>query len=263
MTKSRSGVTRFRCGHCGNRLVMNNRHLRRLVACHACGRATHPAGKTIARAASTPKPPTTAVPVAARNCANCGQGIGKLQSTHDWRGQVVCHPCHVKLTLETTAIAVQRGPGRAIPARIEPAARPRLAAPAASQLELSAAPLVPVLLFGVTGAAFFVAVSFMSYVGGFLSALALVAVAAVGLRWVRRGTLSVRARLDQIESLRLRHGNLRVAAMLAAWLWAQPGRRKPWAGLLVLFWAAVYAPYCLSGMLLPVPRTQVIPARAA
>jgi hypothetical protein len=54
-----------------------------------------------------------------------------------------------------------------------------------------------------------------------------------------------------------------VAVMLGAWLWGQPARRKPWAGLLVLFWAAVYAPYCLSGMLLPIPRAHAISARAA
>jgi hypothetical protein len=267
MLARRQRMTRFRCGHCGSRLVMLNRHLSKMVACHACGRATHPAGKAIVRPGAIAKTPAAATP-AARACANCGTAIGKLQIPRDWRGQAVCHPCHGKLTTEHAPPAPQRQlrvNGRVVSAAAGPGAPagPRLVAPAGAQLELSAGPLVPVLLFGATGAAFFVAVSFMSYIGGFVSALALVAVAAMGLRWVRLGTMSVRARLDQIESLRLRHGNFRVAAMLGAWLWAQPARRKPWAGLLVLFWAAVYAPYCLSGMLLPVPRTQVVPARAA
>jgi ABC-type transporter Mla maintaining outer membrane lipid asymmetry permease subunit MlaE len=124
---------------------------------------------------------------------------------------------------------------------------------------------MPLLLVGATGAAFFVAVSFMSYLGGFVSALVLVAATAAGLRWVRLGTMSIRTRLDQIESVRVRHGSLRVASMLLAWLWSQPLARKPWALLLVVFWAGVYAPYCLSGVFVssPRPRTVMVRARAA
>jgi hypothetical protein len=134
--------------------------------------------------------------------------------------------------------------------------------------ELSAGPLMPLLLVGATGAAFFVAVSLMSYLGGFVSALVLVAATAAGLRWIRLGTMSIRSRLDQIASVRLRHGSLKVASMLLAWLWSQPLRRKPWALVLVMFWAGVYAPYCLGGVLLPsssprVGRTVVVRAKAA
>ena len=200
-------MTRFRCAHCGNRLVMQNRHLRRLVACHACGRATHPAMK---RRVAQPAPPApAAVPVA---------------------------------------------PLPAQPAAPAPAA-PRPVAPA---LELSIAPLAPLIVLGVTGGAFFAAISLMSYIGGFASALMLVATAAVGLRWLRRGTVSVRARLDQIDATRARHGSVRVAAMLAAWLWSQPAPRKPWACLLMLFWGMLYAPYRVSGMLLPAPRGRLV-----
>jgi hypothetical protein len=131
--------------------------------------------------------------------------------------------------------------------------------------ELSAGPLMPLLLVGATGAAFFVAVSFMSYLGGFVSALVLVAATAAGLRWIRLGTMSIRARLDQIDQVRLRHGTFRVASMLLTWLWEQPLPRKPWALLLVTFWAGVYAPYCLSGVFVstPRPRTVVVRSRAA
>ena len=263
-------TTRFRCSHCGNRLVMQNRDLRRLVACHACGRATHPAGKVLAQAmpkspaalvlAKAPVPKSLAAP--SRSCANCGETIGKLQSPHDWRGQPVCHACHVKLAHEAQASAL--GSTRASSARhAQPAARP-VTLPGA--FELSAGPLMPLLLVGATGAAFFVAVSFMSYLGGFVSALVLVAATAAGLRWIRLGTMSIRSRLDQLELVRIRHGNLRVASMLLTWLWSQPVRRKPWALVLVMFWTAVYTPYCLSGVLLPVPRearTVVVRARAA
>jgi hypothetical protein len=263
-------TTRFRCSHCGNRLVMQNRHLRRLVACHACGRATHPAGKVLAQSVPSrqaalalvkvPKAKVLAAP--ARCCANCGDTIGKLQSPQDWRGQSVCHPCHVKLTIESRpagpAVAAARGPASHGRAAVQPVAIP-------AGFELSAGPLMPLLLVGATGAAFFVAVSFMSYLGGFVSALVLVAATAAGLRWIRLGTMSIRSRLDQIESVRLRHGNLRVASMLLAWLWAQPVTRKPWATLLVLFWAGVYTPYWLSGVFVTSqrPRTAVVRARAA
>ena len=255
-------TTRFRCGHCGSRLVMHNRHLRRLVACHACGRVTHPLAKRLAAAGESKKPASK--PAAkARDCTNCGQAIGKLQTPKDWRGQTVCHACHAKLSLET---APPVPPARAVAApsvRGTPAPVARgIPAPAPAGLELSIGPLAPMLMVGVTGAAFFVALSVMSYVGGFVSALLLVAAAAVGLRWMRRGTLSVRARLDQIEAVRLRHGAFRVVAMLLAWLWSQSPRRKPWACLLMVFWGVLYAPYCLSGMLLPVPRTRVIRAAA-
>jgi hypothetical protein len=128
--------------------------------------------------------------------------------------------------------------------------------------ELTAAPLIPLMMVGMTGAAFFVAVSLMSYIGGFVSALILVAVAAVGLRWLRRGTLSVRARLDQIELLRLRHGTLRLVQMLLAWIWSQPARRKPAALMLVLLWGALYTPYFISAVLLFTPRPRAIHLRA-
>jgi hypothetical protein len=210
--------------------------------------------------AKIPRAKSLAVPN--RCCANCGDSIGKLQSPHDWRGQSVCQACHVKLTNESRpATLAQGGLGTA---RHGPAtARPV----APGGFELSAGPLMPLLLVGATGAAFFVAVSFMSYLGGFVSALVLVAATAAGLRWIRLGTLSIRCRLDQIESVRMRHGSLRVASMLLAWLWAQPLPRKPWALLLVMFWAGVYAPYCLSGVFVsspPRPRAvAVVRARAA
>jgi hypothetical protein len=249
---------------------MQNRHLRRLVACHACGRTTHPAGKVLAQ--SLPMPSTALVPAKlpkakalaapSRCCANCGDTIGKLQSPQDWRGQPVCHGCHVKLFHESQAARLApaaRGPANPNPAAVRPVAIP-------GGFELSAGPLMPLLLVGATGAAFFVAVSFMSYLGGFVSALVLVAATAAGLRWIRLGTMSIRSRLDQIESVRVRHGSLRVASMLLAWLWVQPLTRKPWAFLLVMFWAGVYAPYCLSGVFVTPPRPRavtVVRARAA
>ncbi|CAA9377342.1 MAG: hypothetical protein AVDCRST_MAG64-381, partial [uncultured Phycisphaerae bacterium] len=50
MVKTERAMTRFRCGHCATRLVVQNRHLDRLVACHACGRATHPVAQRLAGA---------------------------------------------------------------------------------------------------------------------------------------------------------------------------------------------------------------------
>lgn len=268
MPRTTKKTTRFRCSHCGNRLVMQNRHLRRLVACHACGRATHPAGRVLAQ--SVPSKATAAAPAKAsvakglaapsRCCANCGDTIGKLQQRLDWRGQSVCQACHVKLTRESQpAGPVVRDAARHPGPAVRPVGLP------GGGLELSAGPLMPLLLVGATGAAFFVAVSFMSYLGGFVSALVLVAATAAGLRWVRLGTMSIRTRLDQIESVRVRHGSLRVASMLLAWLWSQPLARKPWALLLATFWAGVYAPYCLSGVFVssPRPQTVIVRARAA
>jgi hypothetical protein len=243
---------------------MHDRHLRRLVACHACGRTTHPLEKTFGVTADRKKKPGRAkAPGKSRPCANCGETIGKLQATKAWAGKSVCHGCHAKLAAEAVP-ATPPQPAKSLPAAILPdrmvaSPAPRAASPSApAALELSIAPLAPVLLLGATMAAFFAAVSVMSYVGGFVSALLLVAVAAVGLRWLRRGTLSVRARLDQIEAVRLRYGAFRVVGMLLAWLWSQPARSKPWALLLTVFWAALYTPYCVSGMLLPVPRKRVL-----
>ena len=242
---------------------MHDHHLRKLVACHACGRTTHPLAKRFAAAAEeTKKAAKAKSPAKARACANCREPIGKLQSVKEWAGKTVCHGCQVKLISETTAALPQ--PARsaavaALPSHPAQAHAPRPAGPRSpAPLELSIAPLAPVLLLAMTMAAFFAAVSVMSYVGGFVSALLLVAAAAVGLRWLRRGTVSVRARLDQIEVVRLQYGAFRVVAMLLAWLWSQPARRKPWALLLTVFWAALYTPYCVSGMLLPVPRKRVL-----
>jgi predicted RNA-binding Zn-ribbon protein involved in translation (DUF1610 family) len=210
-------MTRFRCAHCGNRLVMQNRHLRRLVACHACGRATHPAMKRqIASLVPVPAPQPPAVQAAV--------------------------------------------PSSPAPAQPAPVANPR---PATPGLELSIAPLAPLIVLGATGGAFFAAISLMSYLGGFASALMLVATAAVAVRWLKRGTLSVRARLGQIDETRARVGSFRVAAMLLAWLWAQPAARKPWACLLMVFWGALYAPYRMGGLLMPVPRREARLVRVA
>ena len=225
-------TTRFRCGHCGNRLVIQNRHLRRLVACHACGRPTHP--------------------VASRLMARQPVGLAEVAPVP----RLACPAVSSALRPSDTAGQASRGTD------IASAKSARVVQPATAAtgplLELSLAPLAPALLVGVTGAAFFVAVSLMSYVGGFVSALLLVATAAVGLRWLKRGTVSVRGRLDQIEAMRLRHGTLRVLVMLAAWFWSQPGRRKPWACLLMLFWGVLYAPYCISGIVLYSPHVRAM-----
>ena len=265
MFQTRRKTTRFQCGHCGSRLVMHDHHLRKLVACHACGRTTHPLAKRLVAVAEETKKNVKAKSAGkARACANCREPIGKLQCVKEWAGKTVCHGCQVKLIAETTAALPQpsRTAAAAVPALPHPSVAPHAARPAAPRspapLELSIAPLAPVLLLGMTMAAFFAAVSVMSYVGGFVSALLLVAAAAVGLRWLRRGTVSVRARLDQIEVVRLQYGAFKVVAMLLAWLWSQPARRKPWALLLTVFWAALYTPYCVSGMLLPVPRKRVL-----
>lgn len=210
LTQQRT-TTRFRCGHCGNRLVMHDRHLRRLVACHACGRGTHPLAKRLA--AEQPR---------VEAAQSSGGAAAKPQAA-------VARP---QAAIQTES--------------------PRVGAPAI--LELSAAPLASILLVGAAGFGFFVAISLMSYVGGFVSALVLVALAAMGVRWIRRGTLSVRARLDQIETIRLRCGVFRVVAMLFAWIRAQPAARRPWACLLMVFWGMLYAPYCLRAMLLPTSR---------
>jgi hypothetical protein len=262
----RRTMIRFRCGHCRARPAMHRRHLRGLVTCHACGRTTHPAVKAGQFLSGKPAggPPA---------CVNCGQTIGKLQVVCQWLGQTVCHPCHTRLSFEAAtnpskgalvgaSPKSQLAAARSLEWRLPPAtaatASP-LSMPAG--LELSAAPLVPLMLVGMTGAAFFVAVSLMSYVGGFVSALALVAAAAVGLRWLKRGTLSIRARLDQIELLRLRHGTLRLMTMLVAWLWSQPARRKPAACMLVLMWGVIYAPYFLSAIILFTPRPRPLHVR--
>lgn len=214
ITPQTKTLTRFRCVHCGNRLIMQNRHLRRLVACHACGKPTHPAMRRM--------PPAVA-PGTAQKLFTVVQASAKSEQT------------------PAPAPAPVAAPARPIP----------------RSLELSIAPLAPVILIGATGAAFYAALSFMTYLGGFASALMLVAAAAVGLRWIRRGTTSVRVRLEQIDATRARYGSLRVVSMMFAWLWSQPPRRKPWAVLLMVFWGAVYGPYCVTGMFLPSPRRQL------
>jgi hypothetical protein len=278
MVKKERALTRFRCGHCASRLVVQTRHLDRLVACHACGRATHPVAGRLAAAAVQPagknaakptaKPVAAAAPaVAARQpCGNCGQPIGKLQARREWGGETVCVPCHAKLAAEAALPArVASTPARSLapspsvrarqPAESPAVARPARAAARAVEagdvpvLELSVAPLAPVLLFGAACVGFAVALTVMSYLGGLLLALALVAVAAVGVRWLRRGTSSVRARFEQISSLRRRHGASHVVAMLVAWIRAQPAGRLPYAVLLLLFWGAMYVPYRLGSVL--------------
>jgi hypothetical protein len=241
MTTLRNRTTRFRCEHCGNRLVMQKRHMSRIVACHACGHATHPLAKRLADSRASASPP----------CANCGEVIGKLQSRQTWAGQTVCRPCWNRLTLE-------HGPATK---EVQPSGPVAVAKPLPAGVELSAAPLVPLLLVGFSGAAFFAAISSVSSIGGFAAAILLIAAAGAGLRWLRRGTLSIRARLEQLDSLRLRHGILRLAAMLLGWLWAQPAQRKPWACILMLFWGVLYAPYCLTAMLFSGPKTRSLALR--
>ena len=38
-----------------------------------------------------------------KQCANCGQKIGALETTYPWRGQEVCAPCHSRLSSTTGA----------------------------------------------------------------------------------------------------------------------------------------------------------------
>jgi predicted RNA-binding Zn-ribbon protein involved in translation (DUF1610 family) len=296
MVKKERALTRFQCGHCGSRLVMQNRHLDRLVACHACGRATHPIAGRLAGVAGAAAPekkggkggsPKGRQQAAAAGCANCGQAIGKLQVRRLWHDETVCQPCYTKLAAEMPV----SGPavaGKAASTAVTPAAAPRAVAVAAAPvrrparvgppppvssvspappaaaaevpvLELSVAPLAPVLLVGAACFGFFVALSVMSYAGGLVAALVLVGGAALGVRWLRRGTSSVRARFEQVAALRRRHGTSHVLAMLVAWFRAQPAGRLPYALLLLLFWGAMYVPYRL-GSLLQSPRANS-PAR--
>jgi hypothetical protein len=50
------------------------------------------------------------------NCANCGDGIGRLQKQHLWDGKPVCKPCHRKLSNEASRAGTPA-------VREEPAAR--------------------------------------------------------------------------------------------------------------------------------------------
>lgn len=271
MVKKQGALTRFRCGHCGSRLVMQSRHLDRLAACHACGRATHPLAGRLAQAADapgksvneTPAKPAAKTAAKARAgvvgpaCANCGDSLGKLQTRRLWHEATVCQPCYTKLAAEIHGSAPVARAAASPAAGAKPAAPPvdlppRVApAPAGDVpvLEFSAAPLAPVLLVGAACLGFFFALSVMSYVGGLVLALALVFGAVVGLRWLRRGTSSVRARLEQISTLRRQHGTPRVIAMLLAWFRAQPAKRLPYALFLLLIWGAMYVPYRLSNLL--------------
>src|SRR5687767_14802477 len=112
MVKKERALTRFRCGHCGSRLVVQTRLLDRLVACHACRQATHPvAGRLVgATAAGAPTGKAAAKSAKAGKggaaqprqpaCANCGDTIGKLQVSRRWREETVCEVCHAKLSAE-------------------------------------------------------------------------------------------------------------------------------------------------------------------
>ena len=311
MANTQRALTRFRCGHCGDRLVMQTRHLGRLVACHTCGHPTHPVAGRLAGGQQQSKPPARG---ASRNvaskparpkgrrgnraCANCGEAIGKLQLHRLWHKQRVCQPCYTRLAAEAVMAPAQQPPhGAPLPVTIgkpqhqmpgswnAPAsailginASPAVCAPpqvtavprrrrvapepldGPAVLELSAAPLMPFLLLGIAGAGFFTALSVMSYVGGFVSALLLVGVAAAGVRWLRRGTSSVRARFEQIADVRRREGSPRVIGMLAAWLWSQPAGRLPFAVVLLLFWGAMYVPYRLGSLLQLARRRPPAPA---
>lgn len=277
MVSTERAFTRFSCGHCGSRLVVQTRLLDRLVACHACRRPTHPvAGRlpgALATAGNTPGKPEKAPKSASARpqqsvCANCGDLIGKLQVTRRWREETVCEPCHAKLTAETRtpvpAAAESIAESRGIPAKTvkRSVARQPPVAPTSTEempvLELSVAPLAPVLLVGAACVGFFAALTVMSYLGGIIAAILLVAGAAVGVRWLRRGTSSVRARFEQISTLRQRHGMPHVLAMLVAWFRAQPAGRLPYALFLLLFWGAMYVPYRLTSLLhSPRPRSAV------
>lgn len=285
MLKTQRALTRFRCGHCGDRLVMPTRHLGRLVACHACGRATHPVARGLASAqaptaARVRKPAgkrtklRAAPGAAARECANCGVAIGNLQGRGVWQEKAVCLPCHAMLAVEAgpvsrptgllrrvravRAVADEgdRGEGFALFAAPHPAAGvpgvtrsrgvQREPAERAPLVELSAGTLAPVLLIAITGAAFFLALSFLSQLGGAVAAVLLVVMAAVGVRWVRRGVGSARRVLGHCSDVRRRHGSPRAAALLAGWLRAQPAARVPYALLLLLAWGAMYLPHCLG-----------------
>src|SRR4051812_37887578 len=106
-----TGMRKFSCTHCGQRLAVPPRHLGRLVTCPECGRETHPLAEQIlslsgaGRASATPTTPNAAnpaapapgaapvaadpsVPATTATCANCGQTIGRLQKLNLWDNSI-------------------------------------------------------------------------------------------------------------------------------------------------------------------------------
>ena len=261
MVKKQRALTRFRCGHCATRLIMHDRHLGRVVACHGCGRPTHPVASRLARlhqptaVAPTPgKAKSNSTRRGGPACANCGESLGKLQVRRVWHDETVCQPCFTTLDAERARLA-PREPFAPAPAGARRAAVGRADRGGTTSYppapHLSAA---PVLLIGAACVGFFFALSVMSYVGGFAVGLALVAAAAVGVRWLRRRTSSVRARFDQMADVRRRYGTQHAASMLVSWCRAQPAGRLPYALLVLAFWGLLYVPYRLGGLLLHGPR---------
>jgi DNA-directed RNA polymerase subunit RPC12/RpoP len=122
-------MTTFRCGGCGARIAVHDRHLGRLMVCPDCGDSTHPvaiqlqekrivpaaaeaqalAGGAGALAAMAPFRLTAAGATGVRfppvqKCANCGQAIGRLQQILRWEHHVVCMWCHRALSAESAEL---------------------------------------------------------------------------------------------------------------------------------------------------------------
>ncbi|MHB1768698.1 MAG: DUF4870 domain-containing protein [Phycisphaerae bacterium] len=49
-----------------------------------------------------------------KQCANCGQQIGALETTYPWRDQEVCAPCHSRLSSATGADTPEQAPATAV-----------------------------------------------------------------------------------------------------------------------------------------------------
>jgi hypothetical protein len=92
-------MIRFCCGHCGHRISVAKRHLAKLVRCPDCAATTHPLAAQVPAKQAPAKQSSYC-------CANCGQGIGKLQKLHLWANRVVCDGCHRKLSAEVALSAV-------------------------------------------------------------------------------------------------------------------------------------------------------------
>jgi hypothetical protein len=132
-----AAILKFKCERCGQRIAVQPKHLNKLITCPECGQSTHPLAEQIVSAreqvgagtrgrggksgSSKRSPEPADKPEAA--CANCGDGIGRLQKQHLWEGKPVCKPCHRKLSNEATKAGAPAVRDESTPARKPRASR--------------------------------------------------------------------------------------------------------------------------------------------
>jgi predicted RNA-binding Zn-ribbon protein involved in translation (DUF1610 family) len=185
-------MLKFRCQHCGQRIAVPARHLGKLVTCAECGAPTHPLAEQLVQAKRPAPSPAPAAPAATPvhspgACANCGQTIGRLQTSFPWQDQRVCGTCYHILSAESSLGGHRPTPIAATRVRAAPPHEPRVPTPVALREQV----VRGLVLFIVGVVALYGALTLLRDLAGLIAVTAVAVLALVALyavfrsRWAR------------------------------------------------------------------------------